>query len=318
MTTPEQRKRRSKRPPASRSARAPAVHAPPVSAPRQGFFRADDDTPIYFDVQGTGRPLVLCYGLMCRKDHWRYQIERFSQTHQVITFDYRGHQRSGRPRNDRNLSLHWVSRDIQRLLDHLGIEEAVAFGHSLGVPVLVRALSDEKRFKGAVLICGAVTDPFEHMLYTDRIKHLYRFTAMAHEHAPRLAGYLWGRFTAINRFSYQLTRQLGFNPDTAAERDVVSYMEGVTQTPFEVFQAFLRDYTQFDGRGLLPKIDIPVLVVAGEDDLITPVYLMEEMGRLLPKGELVKVTQASHNAHMDFPEEVNETIESFLKRIKFG
>lgn len=294
-----------------------AVHKDAVSTPRQGFFRAQDDTPIYFEVQGKGRPLLLCYGLLCRREHWRHQLDRFASDYQILTFDYRGHQRSGRPRNDRNLSLHWVARDIRSLLDHLGLEEAVGFGHSLGVPVLAQALSEEPRFKGAVLICGSVTNPFEHMFYTDRIQKLYRFTAMAHEHAPRISSFLWNQFTRVSKFNYQLTRQLGFNPATAHERDVLSYMEGVRDTPFAVFQAFLRDYTRYDGRGLLPKIQVPVLIVAGEDDLITPVYLMEEMGRLIPKGELVTVAQASHNAHMDFPSEVNDTIAAFMKRIDY-
>ncbi len=318
MTNSEEKKRRKKRQPSPLPKRPAAVHSDPVSAPRQGFFRAEDDTLIYFDVQGSGRPLLFCYGLLCRKNHWRHQLGHYARTHQVITFDYRGHQKSGRPFNDRNLSLHWVARDISSLFDHLGIEEAVGFGHSLGVPVLAQALSQEKRFKAAVMICGAVTNPFEHMFYTDRLNPIFKFTARAHEHAPRIAGFLWNQFTRINKVSYQITRQLGFNPETALEQDVLSYMEGVAETPFAVFQAFLRDYTNFDGRGLLPKIRIPVLIVAGDDDLITPVYLMEEMARLLPDGQLLKVTQASHNAHQDFPNEVNDTIDAFLKRIGYA
>ncbi len=317
MTTSDERKRRRSRRPKVTPAPVREVPTEPTAAPRQGFFQAEDGTPIYFEVQGKGRPLLLCYGLLCRKDHWRHQIGEFSKNYQVITFDYRGHQRSGRPSNDRNLSLHWVAKDIQGLFDHLGLEEVVGFGHSLGVPVLAQALSQEKRFKGAVLICGAVTNPFRHMFYTDRLNGLYRFTAAAHEHAPKLASYFWNKLTKVNSFSYQLTRHLGFNPDTATERDVISYMEGVSETPFSVFQAFLRDYTNYDGRGVLPKIKVPVLIIAGEDDLITPVYLMEEMARLLPAGEIVKVTQASHNAHMDFPKEVNDTIDHFLKRIGY-
>lgn len=295
---------------------SPAV-LPSRATPRQGFFRAEDDTPIYFQVEGEGRPLLFCYGLLCRCQHWVHQVDRFRKTHRIVTFDYRGHQRSGRPRNDRNLTLGWVARDITGLLDHLGMEEIVGLGHSLGVPALVKAMSEERRFRAGVLICGAVTNPFLHMFYTDRIQKLYQATAVAHEHLPEVTDYLWRRFTRVNPVSRFLIRHLGFNPETALDRDVLSYMEGVAETPFAVFQAFLRDYTRFDGRGLLPRVEAPVLVVAGEDDVITPVYLMEEMARLLPKGELVKVAQASHNAHMDFPDEVNDAISAFLERFSY-
>ncbi|NDD05341.1 MAG: alpha/beta hydrolase, partial [Proteobacteria bacterium] len=99
----------------------------------QGLFKASDGTSLFFEVQGEGKPLVFCYGLTCRRDHWRHQIAYFAKNYQIITFDYRGHHNSSRPLNDQHLTLDWCANDLVDLFNHLRIQEAVVLGHSLGV-----------------------------------------------------------------------------------------------------------------------------------------------------------------------------------------
>lgn len=300
-----------------KKARRGAPKARKAGPVERGWFKAEDDTSIFYEVQGQGKPLILCYGLVCRRTHWNHQLARFLPRYQVITFDYRAHHRSTQPRNDRNLTLDWCARDVQSLMDHLGLKQAVVAGHSLGVPVCELAMLRDKRIKAGIWICGAVSNPFDHMFYTDRLNLLYQFTRMAHRFTPDTAERAWSWLTKRTPVSYLLTAQLGFNPETANPGDIVNYMQGVHETPFKVFQSFLRDYAEFDGRDLLADIKKPVLIIAGEDDLITPMYLMEEMNELLVKGEFARVARASHNAHSDFPDEVNERIDAFLTRIRY-
>src|SRR5690606_30748249 len=107
-----------------------------IITPMKGLFQSRDGTAIYYETAGKGRPLIFCYGLMCRRDHWRRQLPHFESRYQIVQFDYRGHQRSALPRNDRNLTLEWCAKDIQDLMNFLNLEEAVCLGHSVGVPVL--------------------------------------------------------------------------------------------------------------------------------------------------------------------------------------
>src|SRR5262245_22063647 len=110
------------------------------SAPgARGLFPARDGTSLYYEVSGEGRPLVFCYGLLCRRDHWRHQLQHFRKRYRIVTFDYRGHNASGTPANDRHMTLEWCARDVEDLMNYLGLEEAVCLGHSLGVPVLTHA-----------------------------------------------------------------------------------------------------------------------------------------------------------------------------------
>lgn len=289
-----------------------------VGSAQKGLFNARDGTSIYYEVRGTGRPLVFCYGLVCRREHWHHQIEYFAQRYQVITFDYRAHQFSSRPKNDRNLTLEWCARDVEDLVRHLGIKEIVCLGHSMGVPVITH-LSQmlPEVVKGLVFVCGIVTNPFEHMFYSGRMDYVFQAALKVYGNAPSVMNYLWYKFTEKNRLNYFLTSRLGFNASKAEKQDVLLYMEGVNQTPFSTFQALIGDYAQFDGRSLLKKVKVPALVIAGEDDYITPLSLQEEVADLLPLGELVTIPDGSHNAHMDFPERVNGSIDQFLQRIEY-
>src|SRR5207247_1484965 len=54
-----------------------------IIPPRErGFFRAEDGTPLFYEVRGEGRPLLLCYGLTCRREHWRHQVAHFTKNYQ--------------------------------------------------------------------------------------------------------------------------------------------------------------------------------------------------------------------------------------------
>lgn len=285
---------------------------------QKGLFNSRDGTSIYYEVCGEGRPLIFCYGLVCRREHWHHQIEFFAKHYQVITFDYRAHQFSSRPRNDQHLTLEWCARDIEDLITHLGLKEIVCLGHSMGVPVITHlAQMVPDQIKGIVFVCGIVTNPFENMFYSGRMDHLFQAAQKIYNTAPGIMNYLWYKATEKNRLNYFLTSRLGFNASKAGEHDVLHYMEGVNQTPFSTFQALIGDYARFDGRTLLRRLQMPALVIAGEDDFITPLALQEELAGILPKGELMTIPDGSHNAHIDFPERVNGGIAEFLDRIEY-
>jgi pimeloyl-ACP methyl ester carboxylesterase len=292
----------------------------PIQLPvdERGFFTALDGTPIYYEVTGHGKPLIFCYGLVCRKEHWHHQIRHFCKEYQVITFDYRGHHASGIPKNDQNLTLQWCGQDVLSLMDHLGLKEAVALGHSLGVPVLTHAAAlDKKRLRGLVLVCGSVINPFSRMFFSSRMDVVYQVLATSYEWAPETTTRIWKRLMVKNRLSFFITSTLGFNPNLAEEQDILLYMDGVTRCPLATFYGLLRDYVRFDGREMLKSIDVPALVIAGEDDCITPMEVQEEMASLLPKGKIRKIPRGSHNAHMDLPIVVDGEIDSFLNDLEY-
>jgi pimeloyl-ACP methyl ester carboxylesterase len=284
----------------------------------KGLFTSRDGTPLYYEVLGKGRPLLLSYGLLCRREHWRHQVPYFSTKYQVIIVDYRGHQRSGFPKNERNLTLEWCAKDLLDTADFLGLSDFACLGHSVGVPILAHltALAPE-RVKANVFICGSVNNPFQQMLFTDKLDALFQWTAKLFELSPLAAEIFWKRFTQRSAFGYFVAAQLGFNPEVAESRDVESYLEGVRATRPEVFYRLMMDYRSVDRRALLAESTAPTLVIAGDEDCITPLPIQEGVTRLLRRGELEVIQGGSHNAHTDFPDLVNSSIDKFLTKVGY-
>ncbi|QBD83314.1 alpha/beta hydrolase [Ktedonosporobacter rubrisoli] len=90
-----------------------------------------NQTAIYYEEHGTGRPLVFIHGLGLTHTMWTPQVETFSRTHRVITIDVRGAGHSGKLRGWRRL-LQRQTADLMALLNQLGIEQVVLCGVSYG------------------------------------------------------------------------------------------------------------------------------------------------------------------------------------------
>lgn len=284
----------------------------------KGIFPSRDGTKLYYEVRGNGKPLVLCYGLTCRMEHWRYQLEYFARRYEVYTLDYRGHHRSGMPANERHLTLEWCAKDVEDLIRHRELSKPVVFGHSMGVPVLVLLANlVPELLSGLVFVCGTVDNPFKHMFHSDKLDHVFRRFSKLYEIAPNTMTYVWKIATRKNPVNFFLTSQFGFNPSLSDEKDVLMYMEGVHQCPLVTFRSLLHDYSDFNGRDYLRRIQLPTLVIAGENDWITPLNLSEEMATLVSHSQLEKIPDGSHNSHMDLPGVVNRRIDDFLKELKY-
>ncbi len=285
----------------------------------EGGFKSDDGTFIHYEVMGEGSPLIFSYGLVCRKEHWQYQIDFFKSRYQIITFDYRGHHQSDFPQKSDNLSIEWCAKDLVNLIEHLRLKEAVCIGHSLGVPVSVLASLASSKIKALVLICGSMHNPFHHMFNTNKLHYLLLTSQKMYKFFPKTLSTIWGVFTkSTNRISYSLTSRFGFNPNTALKRDIVGYLESVNKIPFHVFISLISDYAKFDGRVLLEKISVPTLVIAGSKDVITPLSVMKELSEKIVKSSYVVIEGGSHNTHSDFPVETNLALSDFFKKIKYG
>ena len=283
-----------------------------------GSVPADDGTHLYYEVFGSGKTLLLCNGLLCQRSHWRHQVAYFAAKYQVVTFDYRGHNCSQFPQNDRHLTLEWCARDALSVLQSLQVDAAVLLGHSMGVPVAAKAaLLSPAKVKAGVFICGTVTNPFESMFYSNRMNAVYRISDRIFDIAPGVITAFWKTLTRRGRLSYFLTSQLGFNPNLVEEKDVWLYLDGVNANRLETFYQLLKDYTRDEPIDWLEQVRCPVLLIAGEDDLVTPIHLLENMAKRLPDSSMEKIPGGSHNAHADLPAVVNRRIDRFLQEIGY-
>ena len=86
---------------------------------------------LYYEVRGTGRPLVVLHGgVLNAETCFGAMMPRLAETHQVIAVDLQGHGHTAD--TDRPVSLANFANDVVGLLDHLGVDRADLFGFSLG------------------------------------------------------------------------------------------------------------------------------------------------------------------------------------------
>ena len=88
------------------------------------------DIDMYYEVHGTGEPLVLLHGLSLDSSVWIKQVSALSQKYQVIIFDNRGVGQTDAPHND--YSTEMMADDTATLMKFLNVAEAHILGFSNG------------------------------------------------------------------------------------------------------------------------------------------------------------------------------------------
>jgi len=103
-----------------------------------GSVAASDGVSIAYTVSGTGSPtLVFIHGWMCDQSFWAAQVADFSASNTVITIDLPGHGLSGMERD--GWSMMAYGADVQSVVEHFDLTDAVLIGHSMGAPVALEA-----------------------------------------------------------------------------------------------------------------------------------------------------------------------------------
>jgi pimeloyl-ACP methyl ester carboxylesterase len=279
-----------------------------------GYFKSFDGTRIYFEVRGSGKPLILAYGIGCLINHWQHQIKYFSRSYQTITFDYRAHHLSETPADRKDLNVDGMARDIRGLLDHLEIDQASLWGHSFGAQVITRAYDMfPESISNMIFINGFVTDPIKGMFGNDLASSVFTFFKAGYKTLPETLSYIWKRAINNPMAIQALTLAGGFNLNLTSLKDIEIYVRGIASMDLDSFITIFEQMMRFDGLPILERITCPVLIIAGSKDTVTPLKFQEEMHRRICNSQLLVVPYGSHCTQLDMPEFVNLRIDKFLK-----
>ncbi|KRB30058.1 chloroperoxidase [Mesorhizobium sp. Root695] len=267
-----------------------------------------DGTEIFYKDWGTGQPVVFHHGWPLSSDDWDAQMLFFlSQGYRVIAHDRRGHGRS--TQTDIGNEMDTYAADVAELAAHLDLRNAIHVGHSTGggeVARYVAQYGSGGRVAKAVLI-GAVPP-------------IMLRTAANPGGLPIevFDGFRSG--VAANRA--QLYRDVpagpfyGFNrPGAAVSEGVIDNwwrqgMMGGTKAHYDCIKAFSEtDFTED-----LKAIDVPVLVMHGDDDQIVPIADSALLSvKLLKKGELKVYKGFPHGMATTHANVINADLLAFFK-----
>ena len=267
----------------------------------------ENDTPIeiHYEDHGSGRPVVLIHGYPLDSNSWEQQ-ERvlLPGGYRVIRYDRRGFGRSSQPTVGYDYDT--FAADLNALLEHLGIDDIVLAGFSMGTGEVTRYLGTygSGRVSKAVLF-GAIP-PF--LLKTD--DNPEGVDGQVFEGIK--AAILKDRYAYFKDFLDNFYNVDEFRPDRISDQAwQASFNVAAGASPHATYVCVDSWLTDF--RADLPKIDVPTLVVHGTADRILPYAATAARLPALVDGlELVTVEGGPHNIGWTHPDEVNDAFLRFL------
>lgn len=251
---------------------------------------------LYYEVNGSGQPLLLISGLGVDNSCWSGLVKKFAKQFKTIVFDNPGSGRSGqfkKPHTIRQLAV-----EVIRLLDHLGIERAHIIGHSMGGYIAQElAINYPNRVNKLILeattpICSGLNKT----LFVDLASMLEKETIEE-----------W-----IKVWTFWL-----FSPRTFASGSFVeTFIEQAVKYPYPAsvagFKAQVEAISKFDSRKRLSCIKAKTLIIHGEDDVL---FLPDEAGVLakrIPNSKFKLIKNTAHYVHLEDPVSFIKIVMGFL------
>jgi pimeloyl-ACP methyl ester carboxylesterase len=288
-----------------------ALRSPASGSPRTVISR--DGTQLHVEEFGprSGPPIVLLHGWTETIAYWTYMIgELEARGFHVIAPDARGHGASGRA-TDRDYSLVRFGEDVEAVLESCvpGGQHAVLVGHSLGgmsIAAWAEHHDVERHAGAAALINTGVGDLINQQLIVPVLP-----IAKAVNQAVAVHGVLGAR-APLPRFSTPLShaavRYAAFGPDSTPAQVAFYERMLVTCAP-DVRAAVGIAMSEMELHHALARLTLPTLVVAGENDRLTPPSHARRIAEMLPNlHELVVLPRTGHMGPIERPHEITEKL----------
>lgn len=268
-----------------------------------------DGTQIYYKDWGTGQPVVFSHGWPLSSDAWEDQMNFLAERgFRCIAHDRRGHGRSGQPWNGNDMDTY--ADDLAELVNALDLHNAIHVGHSTGGGELARYIGrhGNKRVAEAVLI-GAVS-PI--MLKTADnpgglpMEVFDQIRAGVHADRSQFFKDLSAPFYGANRPNSKVSQGL---------RDSF-WLQGMLAGYKAVYDC-IKAFSETDFTEDLKKIEVPTLILHGDDDQIVPIADSAYLSAKLVKGATLKVIAgAPHGMCSTLKDQINSELLAFFQQTR--
>ena len=265
----------------------------PVAAAKFSSANAE----LYYEIYGDGPPLLLIAGLGSDSASWQTVVPPLAKRFRVICLDNRGSGRSVCPQEP--LSIDLMAEDCAALIGHLGYEKTHVAGHSMGGFIAQRltVLHPDRVDRLVLSATGAKSSRRNVLLFSDLARRLEEGEDPAQ----------WFR----SLFYWIYTPAL-----FEREQALAGALDFALNYPWKQSPAFffaqVEAIADFDGRGDLVKISVPVLVLAGERDLLFPLQECREFAALIPGAKFQILEGAAHSMHAENPRPFAAAVVEFL------
>ncbi|ESZ49430.1 chloroperoxidase [Mesorhizobium sp. L103C565B0] len=279
-----------------------------MTKPGSSTITTKDGTEIFYKDWGTGQPIVFHHGWPLSSDDWDAQMLFFlSKGYRVIAHDRRGHGRS--TQTDTGNEMDTYAADVAELAAHLDLKDAIHVGHSTGGGEVARYVakygSGGRVAKAALL--GAVPPIMLKTAANPGGLPIEVFDGFRSAQAANRAQFFHdiaaGPFYGFNRPGAQVSQAV-------VENWWRQGMMGGTKAHYDCIKAF----SETDFTDDLKAIDVPVLVMHGDDDQIVPITDSALLAvKLLKKGELKVYKGFPHGMATTHADVINADLLAFFK-----
>ena len=269
-------------------------------------IKVKDGTEIFYKDWGTGQPIFFHHGWPLSGDDWDAQMMFFlSHGFRVIAHDRRGHGRSSPTEKGHDMNTY--AADVAELTKALDLKNAIHVGHSTGGGEVIRyvAKHGEGRVAKAVLISAVTPIMLKSDSNPDGIP-ISVFDDIRLNTATRRQQYFQDFTTAF--FGYN--REGAIPSQGIRDNWCRQGMMGAIKAHYDCVKVF----SETDFTDDLTKVDIPVLVMHGEDDQIVPFELTAvKAAKLLKNGKLILYPGFSHGMPTTEAATINKDLLEFIR-----
>jgi non-heme chloroperoxidase len=268
-----------------------------------------DGTQIYHKDWGSGQPVVFSHGWPLSADAWEDQmIFLADHGYRCIAHDRRGHGRSGQPWNGNDMDGY--ADDLAAIVEVLDLREVIHVGHSTGGGEVARYIGRHGTKRVAKTILISSVTPL--MLKTAAnpkglAKEVFdKIRAGVKADRSQFFKDLSGSFYGANRPGSKVSQGL---------RDSF-WMQGM-QCSLKAAYDCIAAFSETDFTEDLKKIDVPTLILHGDDDQIVPLENTALLSSKLIKGATMKtISGAPHGMCSTHKDQINTELLSFIQRSK--
>lgn len=243
---------------------------------------------IYYEDHGSGFPVVLTHGYASTSAMWRGQVDALSQRYRLVTWDMRGHGETDSPEEGSAYSEEHTVQDLAALLAHLGIEQAVIGGLSLGGYMSLAFNLAHPEMVKALILCD---------------------TGPGYRNPQAREGWNQTAFRRAERFEEHGLDALGSSPEVEMTRRRHRSAAGLAKAARGML-------AQFDDRVItsLDSVAVPTLIIVGAND--TPFLAgTDYMANKIPNARKVVIPDAGHSSNIDQPQAFNQAVLEFLDSV---
>ena len=254
-----------------------------------------DDAEIAYTVSGNGPDVVLLHPFPAAGAFWSALAQRLESRYRLIVPDLRGHGESGVGEGPATMAKH--AADLRRVCDDAEVSRAVFAGCSIGGYILFEFWRRHSDRVAALILCDTKAGADTPEARSTRLQAAADVErGGAEPFVDSMLPKLLGATSHRNRpdvVDAARTMMLRNRP-----AGIAAVQRGMAERP--------------DSTGTLKSITVPMLLIFGEEDSLTPIAEGEAMRKQIPGSRLVAIPKAGHYAPFEQPEEAGRLIREFL------